>query len=235
MNSYSEIQQRIGYRFNSVELLALSLTHKSFANENRVPSHNERMEFLGDAVLNLLISEHLMKSYPDATEGNLSRLRAAIVSEPALAAVARVLGLGSHLLLGRGEDQTGGRNKPSLLANSLEALIAAIYLDGGKTAAEQFVLGFFNDTIVSICAPGASVDYKTSLQELCQERLKQLPEYRLASETGPDHCKEFTVEIVLRNEVCGSGIGRNKKEAEQKAAKAALELLSAGKTNSGRP
>lgn len=226
MPPLSDIQQRIGYTFTTVELLERSLTHKSYANENRVPYHNERMEFLGDSVLNLIISEYLMKTSPDSTEGDLSRLRAAVVSEPALASIARELGLGTFLLLGKGEDQTGGRNKDSLLADCLEALIASLYLDGGKDAAEAFVLRSFEDLLKRTCASGGTVDYKTELQELCQERLKQLPEYRIVSETGPDHQKQFEVELSVRNEVYGRGKGRNKKEAEQRAAKEALEKLS---------
>ena len=150
-------------------LLERSLTHKSYANENKVPSHNERMEFLGDSVLNLIVSEYLMNACPDSSEGDLSRLRAAVVSEPALAMVAREIGLGSYILLGRGEEQTGGRDKDSLLADSLEALIASIYLDAGKEEAEAFILRFFEEGIKNTCASGGSFDYKTRLQELCQE------------------------------------------------------------------
>ena len=221
----SDIQQRIGYTFTSVELLERSLTHKSYANENRVPYHNERMEFLGDAVLSLIISEYLMKTSPGSTEGDLSRLRAAVVSEPALATIAREIGLGDYLLLGKGEDQTGGRNKDSLLADCLEALIASLYLDGGKDVAEAFVLRFFEGMLKRTCNSGGTIDYKTVLQELCQERLKQLPEYRVVSETGPDHQKQFEVELSVKSEIYGHGRGRNKKEAEQKAAKEALEKL----------
>ncbi len=225
MPPLSDIQERIGHRFNNAELLEHALTHKSYANENRVPAHNERLEFLGDAVLGLVISEYLMKTCPDSTEGDLSRLRAAVVSEPALALAAREIGLGDHLLLGRGEEQTGGRDKDSLLANCLEALIAALYLDGGREAAETFVIRFFEEAIKKTCASRGTLDYKTDLQELCQERLKKLPEYRIVSETGPDHQKQFTVELFIKGEVYGRGIGRTKKEGEQRAAKEALEKL----------
>lgn len=226
MPSLQDIQQRIAYRFDNPELLERSLTHKSYSNENRVPYHNERMEFLGDAVLNLIISEYLMNACPEASEGDLSRLRAAIVSEAALAAVARDIDLGSFILLGRGEEQTGGREKDSLLANSLEALLASVYLDGGKTAAEQFIVRFFEDVIRKRCSFRGTLDYKTELQELCQERLRQLPVYRTVSESGPDHQKHFEVEVWIRDRLSGRGSGRNKKEAEQKAAKEALEKLS---------
>ncbi|HEX9113815.1 MAG TPA: ribonuclease III, partial [Nitrospirota bacterium] len=196
---------------------------KSYANENRMSAHNERLEFLGDAVLNLVISEHLMETCPDSTEGDLSRLRASVVSEPALASIAREIGLGGYILLGRGEEQTGGRDKDSLLANCLEALIASVYLDAGKDIAAEFVIRFFNEAIKKSCTARGALDFKTELQELCQERLRQLPEYRVISETGPDHQKQFTVEILVRGEVCGRGVGRSKKDAEQKAAKEALD------------
>jgi ribonuclease-3 len=218
-----EFQQRISHAFRDPALLERALTHRSYANENRVPAHNERLEFLGDSVLNLIVSERLMAACPDSTEGDLSRLRAAIVSEPALALVARSIGLGDHILLGRGEEQTGGRDKDSLLANSLEALIASIYLDSGKEATDRFVMRFFEDIIRRTCASGGSFDHKTRLQELCQERLKQLPEYRMVSESGPDHQKQFTVEVWVKGELHGQGTGRNKKE---RAAKEALERMS---------
>jgi ribonuclease III len=219
------MQHRISHWFKDQELLERALTHKSFANENRGPAHNERLEFLGDAVLGLVISEYLMKNCPDSNEGDLSRLRAAVVSEPALASIAREIGLGSYLLLGRGEEQTGGRDKDSLLANCLEALIASIYLDAGNAAVEAFVIRFFDETIKKTCTYRGTLDYKTELQELCQERLKQLPEYRIVSETGPDHQKQFTVELSAKGEVYGHGTGKSKKEAEQRAAKEALEKL----------
>jgi ribonuclease-3 len=226
MRSLSEIQERIGCTYRDPELLERALTHKSYANENRLPYHNERMEFLGDAVLNLAVSEHLMKTCPDSTEGDLSRLRAAMVSEPALAAVAREIGLGEYLLLGKGEEQTGGRDKGSLLADCLEAVIASVYLDAGQQQANAFILRFFEDLIKKTCTAGGTVDYKTELQELCQERLKTLPEYRVSSETGPDHQKQFEVELSIKGTLYGRGIGRSKKEAEQRAAKEAMEKLS---------
>jgi ribonuclease-3 len=225
MPPLSDIQQRIAHTFQDVELLARALTHKSYANENRVPYHNERMEFLGDAVLSLVVSEYLMKACPDSTEGDLSRFRAAVVSEPALAAVSREIGLGDYLLLGKGEDQTGGRNKDSLLADCLEALIASVYLDAGIDAAEAFVIRVFEALIRKTCTSGGSLDYKTELQELCQERLKQLPEYRIVSETGPDHQKQFNMEVWIKGQLSGRGIGKSKKEAEQRAAREALDKL----------
>ncbi len=225
MASSRDIEQRIGVRFSDPELLERALTHKSYANENRVPYHNERMEFLGDSVLNLIVSEYLMNACPASTEGDLSRLRAAVVSEPALAGIARTLGLGAYILLGRGEEQTGGRDKDSLLADGLEALIASIYLDAGKDEAQAFVLRFFEELIKKTCSSRSTLDYKTEIQELCQERLKQLPEYRIVSETGPDHQKQFAVEVWIKGGLAGRGMGKSKKEAEQRAAKEALEKL----------
>ena len=225
MNFQEDIQQKISYTFKNLELLVRALTHKSYTNENRVFSHNERMEFLGDAVLNLVVSEYLMKSCPDLTEGDLSRLRSAIVSEPSLTKVGRSIGLGKYLLLGKGEERTGGRTKESLLANSVEALIGAIYLDSGADDAASFIIHFFGETLKKNCDGRITHDYKTELQELCQERYRHLPEYRMISETGPDHQKQFEVEMSIRNIVYGHGKGRSKKEAEQRAAKSALLKL----------
>jgi ribonuclease-3 len=225
MPSLANIQQRLSFTFKDEALLERALTHKSYANENKTASHNERLEFLGDAVLGLVVSEYLMNICPDSNEGDLSRLRAAVVSEPALASVAREIGLGDFLLLGKGEDQSGGRNKDSLLADCLEALIAAIYLDAGKDAAEAFVIRIFEGVITKTCALDKSLDYKTGLQEICQDRLKQLPEYRVVSETGPDHQKEFEVEVWITGELAGRGKGKSKKEAEQGAAREALAML----------
>jgi len=224
MPPLSDIQQRIAHTFRDAELLERALTHKSYVNENKAPYHNERMEFLGDAVLGLVVSEYLMKSCPDSTEGDLSRLRAAVVSESSLAAVSREIGLGEYLLLGKGEELTGGRNKDSLLADCLEALIASIYLDAGIDAAEAFVMRFF-EAVIKSCSLGGSLDFKTGLQELCQERLKQLPEYRIVSETGPDHQKQFEIEVWIKGQLSGRGRGKSKKEAEQRAAREALEIL----------
>lgn len=220
-----ELQQRISYTFRDPALLERALTHRSFANENRLSEHNERMEFLGDAVLGLVVSEQLMTAWPRASEGELSRYRAVVVSESSLSSVARMIGLGAFLRLGRGEEQTGGREKDSLLADALEALVASIYLDGGISEADGFVQRHFRERFRLVQAAGGMTDFKTTLQELCQERLKTLPEYRIASETGPDHQKEFTVELTIGGRTVGSGTGRSKKEAEQKAAKEALEKL----------
>ncbi len=225
MTAPAALQARIGCSFVNLQLLERALIHKSYANETKLAHHNERLEFLGDAVLNLVVSEYLIKTYPDSSEGDLSRLRASIVSEPALASVAREIGIGEFLLLGRGEEQTGGRNKDSLLADSVEAVIAAIYLDSGMDTVVAFILRFFEGLIRKGSASREILDYKTELQEVCQERLKLLPEYRVVSESGPDHQKQFTVELTIKGEVFGRGEGRSKKEAEQRAAKEALGKL----------
>lgn len=235
MRPGSELQQRLSYTFRDPGLLERALTHKSFANERRLAQHNERMEFLGDAVLNLIVSEQLMTSRPEAAEGELSRIRAAIVSEPSLAAVARALGLGLFLRLGKGEELTGGRDKDSLLADSLEALVASLYLDGGIGAAAAFIDRHFRDTVRTASSSGSVSDYKTALQELCQDRLKVLPEYQVVSQAGPDHQKEFTVELSVKGEVAGRGTGRSKKEAEQRAAKEALERFRSPGSGDRRP
>lgn len=225
MRPAAGLQERISHTFRDAGLLERALTHKSFANEHHLAEHNERLEFLGDAVLNLAVSEYLMSACPAAPEGVLSRLRAAVVSEPSLAAAAREIGLGGCLLLGRGEEQTGGREKNSLLADSLEALIAAVYLDAGHAAAAALVLRLFADRIKQTCSSQGTTDFKTELQELCQERMKVLPEYRVVSESGPDHRKQFEVALSIKGRLYGSGVGSSKKEAEQKAAREALEKL----------
>lgn len=219
------LQDIIGCTFSDADILTLALTHTSYANEHRLNRNNERLEFLGDAVLNLVISEHLIRISPGSSEGELSRIRASVVSEPALAAIARGIGLGGYLLLGRGEDQTGGRDKDSVLSDSLEALLAAVYLDAGRDAAEQFILRYFAPLIRTALDTRPASDHKTELQELCQDRLRVLPEYRIASESGPDHQKQFIVELSIKGTPYGRGTGRSKKEAEQNAAKEAMERL----------
>lgn len=225
MRPSSALQQRISYVFENAGLLERALTHRSFANENKLSEHNERMEFLGDAVLNLVVSELLMQMRPQSPEGDLSRLRASVVSEQSLASIARSLSLGEFLRLGKGEAQTGGRDKDSLLADCLEALIASLYQDGGLAAASAFIHRHFSGPLTNAPAAGSGADSKTDLQELCQERMKTLPEYRVITASGPDHQKEFTVELSIKGEIYGRGIGKSKKEAEQRAAREALAKL----------
>jgi len=217
----------LGYSFRQPQLLEEALTHKSHVNEARDKSRkdNERLEFLGDAVLSLIISEHLAASSPGSTEGMLSKHKAHLVSEASLAKAARGLDLGNLLRLGRGEELTQGREKPSLLANALEALIAAVYLDGGLEAARTFTLRTLAQELQELQeaeGPAGVQDYKTQFQEWCQKRLETLPQYRTVRESGPDHQKTFEVQLTLQGDVVGMGVGRTKKEAEQMAAKQAL-------------
>jgi len=223
-----EIQHRLGYRFRRPRLLREALTHKSYLNEAKETGEldNERLEFLGDAVLDLVVSQHLLSAFPDAAEGELSKLRARLVNEKTLARVARRIGLGELLRLGRGETKTQGRNKPSLLADALEAVFAGVYLDGGLDAAAASVRAAFSEELAScdrsLLARG---DFKTDLQEVCQREFEMLPQYQTIRETGPDHEKLFEVEILIRGERYGVGVGPSKKEAEQMAARHALEKL----------
>jgi len=230
-----EIQRRLGYRFRRHSLLIEALTHKSYLNEAKKTGEldNERLEFLGDAVLDLVVSEYLLAAFPDAAEGELSKLRAWLVSEKTLARAARRIGLGELLRLGRGEMKTQGHSKPSILADTLEAVFAGVYLDGGLDAAAASVKAVFSEELAS-CDRSllACGDFKTDLQELCQREFEMLPHYRTIRETGPDHEKQFEVEILIRGERYGVGVGKSKKEAEQMAAKHALEKL---KQEKGEP
>jgi ribonuclease III len=223
-----QIQRRLAYQFQRESWLAEALTHASYLNEARTEwqGDNERLEFLGDAVLNLAISEYLIQAFPDAAEGELSKLRSRLVSKETLSLVARRLGLGDALRLGRGETITQGRNKSSILADALEAVCAAIYLDGGWQAAAAWIKAAFAEELgPDNRSRSADADCKTDLQEVCQRLFNALPKYRTIGESGPDHEKMFEVEILIRGERYGVGIGRNKKEAEQRAARQALEHL----------
>ncbi|MBI5194044.1 MAG: ribonuclease III [Nitrospirae bacterium] len=220
-------QKRISYTFKNPDILQESLTHKSYVNENPDENlkDNERLEFLGDSVLSLSISTFLINNYPHLSEGELSRFKSIIVSEPALSNIASSLDIGQYLLLGRGEEHTGGRKKESLLANALEAIIAAIYLDGSYYPADKFIKNNFSEELSTIVREGISVDYKTDLQEYCQGKALPLPVYKVLKESGPDHKKIFEIELIIDGEVYGRGSGKNKKEAEQRAAKEALYFL----------
>lgn len=222
-----DLQKKISYQFKDIDLLREALTHKSYVNENPELNlkDNERLEFLGDAVLDLAISTSLVMNFPNFQEGELSRFKSMVVSETSLAKIAARLDLGHFLFLGKGEEQTGGREKESLLANALEAIIAAIYLDGGLEPADEFIRMTFSDEISMIVKEGISLDYKTDLQEYCQAQGLPLPVYKVSKETGPDHKKIFEIELLIQDEVFGIGIGRSKKDAEQKAAKEALKHL----------
>jgi ribonuclease-3 len=211
------------------ELLVLALTHRSYAYENGGLPPNERLEFLGDAVLGLVVTDHLYRRHPDLPEGQLAKLRASVVNMMALAGVARDLGdggLGAHLLLGRGEELTGGRDKASILADGLEAMIGAVYLAHGIDVARGLVHRLFDPLLEAAPLKGAGLDWKTSLQELTAAQGLGVPEYRVDDE-GPDHRKEFTATVYVGGRGLGSGGGRTKKEAEQKAAAAAYTTLKA--------
>lgn len=226
-NGLEDIQRRLEYRFRQPRLLLEALTHTSYLNEVRASEEadNERLEFLGDAVLDLVVSEYLLHAFPEAAEGALSKLRARLVSEKTLARVANRIGLGEPLRLGRGEAKTEGRSKPSILADAFEAVIAGVYLDGGLDAVTTCVKTAFRDELASCDRSLAKGDFKTDLQELCQRDFGMLPQYRTIRATGPDHEKLFEVEILIRGDRYGVGTGRSKKEAEQVAAKQALEQL----------
>ena len=200
--------------------MELAVTHRSFAYENGGLPTNERMEFLGDAVLGLVVTESLYRRYPDVAEGHLAKMRAAIVNARALADVARALGLGAQLRLGRGEEITGGRDKSSILADTLEAVIGAVYLEHGLGAAEAVVHRLFDPLVEHAATLGAGLDWKTSLQELTSARDLGAPEYAV-DESGPDHAKVFRAHVSFAGQVWGEGEGRSKKEAEQHAAEAA--------------
>jgi ribonuclease-3 len=227
-DEFEELQERVGYRFKDRGLLEHALTHRSRAAEDASGgvADNESLEFLGDAVLGLVVAEILFRRYPEYNEGQKSKVKASVVSTQALARRAEQIQLGDHLLLGRGEEKTGGRFKQALLADGFEALIAALYLDGGLPAAAGFLERELADAIA--LGGGEAVvgqDYKSALQERLQALGRPLPEYRVAGESGPDHRKEFTIEVVVEGEVLGTASGKAKKEAEQEAARLALERV----------
>jgi ribonuclease-3 len=217
----------LGYSFANHELLLQAFRHPSYVYEKEEPgiSDNQRLEFLGDAVINLAISHLLMKSFPGMKEGDLSKHRAFLVSETGLHRISRMLELGDYLLLGRGEERTNGREKPSILSDALEALIGAVYLDGGFLDASSVIERLFKPLLDEIDPGKSSGDFKTELQELSQEAFQTTPDYRLVKDTGPDHNKTFYVEVSIKGGLLGKGTGKSKKEAEQNAAKEALACL----------
>ena len=215
-----EFEKNIHYTFNDKELLRTALTHSSYANEKKGKIRfNERLEFLGDAVLQLITSEKLFKENPNMPEGKMSKQRAALVCEDALAGYAHEINLGDYLNLGRGEETTGGRKRPSILSDAFEAVIGAIFLDGGMEPAKKFVLHFVDAAHLSL------QDYKTLLQEIIQQNPGEKLSYVVTEESGPDHDKQFTMEVHLNSNVIGKGTGKSKKHAEQAAAKEALALM----------
>lgn len=224
MKSIQQLQQVIHYQFHNITFLEVALTHSSYANEMRHQvRYNERQEFLGDAVLSIIVSDYLFNNYT-VPEGDLTKLRAALVCERSLDVMANKIGLGDYLRLGHGEEMTGGRTRPSIIADAFEALIAAIYLDSGIESAREFVLPF----VIEMLEHEDSLsfkDYKTILQEIIQQNPEEKLVYKLVGEKGPDHDKRFVVELLLNSNVIGKGQGRSKKTAEQMAAKEALELM----------
>jgi len=226
------LQRKLSYDFKDPGLLDNALIHRSFVNENPTLSckDNERLEFLGDAVIGLCTSDILMKKFPDYTEGQLSKIRASIVNEHSLADIARKLTIGDYLLLGKGEETSGGRTKPSILSNAFEALTAAIYLDCGFENAYDFIKAVFEPLIEEGTKTAIYRDYKTAVQEICQNRFKDIPKYMLTKESGPDHDKVFEVRLSLAGNIMTTGTGKSKKEAEQQAAKKALETLHKNET-----
>jgi ribonuclease-3 len=218
------LERALGVRFKSPALRVASLTHRSFAFEQGTAETNERLEFLGDAVLGLVVTDLAYRRFPDLPEGELAKLRAAIVNMATLADVARQLGLGEAILLGKGEELSGGRNKPSILADAMEAVLGALFLDRGWESVHRVVERLFWPRMLTYAGGGGDRDYKTSLQELAAQEMGTIPQYRV-TEQGPDHAKEFTATVHLGGTVYGSGRGRSKKEAEQQAARMAFERL----------
>ena len=224
MSELKSLEQKLGYTFRDSSYLKTALTHSSYANELRGKCpYNERQEFLGDAVLSILVSDYLFKSFHLA-EGELTKLRASIVCERSLCGWSRQLGLGEYLLLGKGEENSGGRERPSILADAFEALLAAVYLDGGMEPAKKFLMPFVLSAVENEQKP-AFKDYKTLLQEIVQKNPEEQLSYELVSEQGPDHDKTFVVQVKINSNVIGRGKGKSKKAAEQMAAKEAVELM----------
>ena len=220
-----DLEEAIGYRFHNISLLQNALTHSSFANERWHNSllSNERLEFLGDSILGMLVAEYLYRNFPDRPEGELTRMRADMVCEKTLASVAARIHLGDHLMLGHGEEQGGGRSRDSILADAVESVIAACFLDGGIEAAQRFIRTFI---LVEVpVSQMHNTDYKTKLQELVQQKKNQVLSYTLTGESGPDHDKHFTVAVSLNGGMVGQGEGRSKKRAEQEAARTAIRNL----------
>lgn len=225
IENISGFEELIGYKFKNKKLLINALSHSSYANETKNPGgSNERLEFLGDSVLSVVVSDYIYKQLNSVAEGDLTKLRASLVCEKSLHSFAQRIHLGDYILLGKGEENTGGRERPSILADAFEAVIAAVYLDGGIEAARKHILNFIPTDLVH-GAKMAFGDFKTVLQEVVQKNPEEKVEYVLIGEEGPDHNKRFVVEVMLNSQVIGKGKGRSKKDAEQLAAKEALELM----------
>ncbi len=223
--SMKDLQSLMGYEFKDESLLYEALSHSSFANENKKARHsNERLEFLGDSVLSIVVSDYIFKHFKSIPEGELTKLRASLVCETALYEFSKRIHLGEHIFLGKGEEQTGGRERPSIVSDAFEAVIAAVYLDGGIEAAREYVLSFIPKNIKPT-GNESFHDYKTALQEVVQRNPDERIEYRLKGESGPDHDKRFVVEVLINGKVLGEGEGRSKKSAEQAAAHELLKRI----------
>jgi ribonuclease-3 len=223
--TYPDLRAALGDPVLDAELLQLALTHRSYAYENGGLPTNERLEFLGDSVLGVIITETLYRAHPTLSEGRLAKLRAAVVNARALAEVAHTIGLGAHIFLGKGEEATGGREKASILSDTVEAVIGAVYLSGGFESAGALIHRLFDPLLEAAAALGAGLDWKTSLQEFSAEHDLGVPEYLIEDE-GPDHAKVFTARVRVGEDLYGHGVGRSKKEAEQQAAESAYRALS---------
>jgi len=231
-----QIKSRLGIQWNNEDHLLQALTHSSFAHENRNSNltleHNQRLEFLGDAVLELVVSDYLYEKYPEYPEGALTKIRAGIVCEPSLAGIANSMNLGDFLLMGKGEERSGGRKRPSILADAMEALIGAVYIDQGMERAYSFIIEKLGSVIGKVVESGGlKTDYKTQLQELVQKKSENTLGYRILQESGPDHSKTFIAGVICQGIEWGQGSGRTKKEAEQAAARHAMERILSGAIN----
>ncbi len=232
MADLAVLQEILGVTFNNSSLLEQAVVHSSYINENPVfaSSHNERLEFLGDAILGFIVAEKLYQDFPDISEGEMTKLRSALVRRDTLARVARAVRLGDFLYLGKGEEASGGRGKTANLAGALEAVIAATFLDQGAATTGNLVLRLLGEELAKVVSQGVGVDYKSQLQELTQSRRQLTPTYRLVKAVGPDHDKRFIVEVMAGDMVLGKGAGKSKKLAETEAARSALERLLASFT-----
>ncbi len=228
LDDLTTLQQILGISFSNPSLLEQALVHSSYINENPgfAPTSNERLEFLGDAILDLIVAEKLYQDCPQSTEGEMTKLRSALVRRDTLFRIAKAIKLNDYLFMGKGEEASGGRDKPVNLAGALEALIAAVFLDQGSESARRFVLRILDKELHKVISQGTMADYKSQLQELIQAKQQKTPTYHLIKATGPDHDKIFTVEVTVENNVLGRGSGKGKKAAESEAARSALQLFS---------
>jgi ribonuclease-3 len=227
MADLTALQKTLGISFNEPSLLEQALVHSSYVNENPAATSNERLEFLGDAVLGLIIAEELYQRLPQSSEGEMTELRSWLVRGDALSRMARAISLGNYLYLGKGEEASDGRLKPANLAGALEAVIASIFLDQGYSVVRAFILRLVDKELKKVLSQGIKANYKSQLQELIQARQQQTPSYQVIEATGPDHDRKFTIEVKIGNTVLGRGSGKSKKSAEEEAARSALSQLPA--------